>query len=454
MNNATDLTCSADASLRLAPGSGEAEGGATVAFGIAIGLVASVGINLGQNIQNTNADDPRKARSWWFGFVIFVFSAIANFVAFAFAPASVLAPLEGAQFVTNFVYGLCKRNKALYNTEPEEGEDTPDWRLRDEKPGWRWVAVGQTSLGTLLVVVGITLPVVNASSEVAVFDEKAIWCFWRGAVWWVYFMGTGAAAAACFVVYRLVRPKKLQRDEGHRLMMVRPKNKGLLRRFFGPKDTEVEKKYSEIKDVPENHKQNKLHMVLFAVPAAIVGSFGVVQSKAISELVEPIVTDGEVVVLTHWLFWQCLLFIIAGLGTWFWLLGQAPYFYEVLAILPLMQGCYIIFSSIAGGIFFEEFDTFSDEQTVYFAIGLTLIVIGTLLIMPTAPKPVKMKMGTTVSAQNGTLSTAQSGYTVVVGGFFMPVVLYPVHRKPATRTGGGHKYEAVETQASLPGLFM
>jgi hypothetical protein len=144
-----------------------------------------------------------------------------------------------------------------------------------------------------------------------------------------------------------------------------------------------------------------------------------------------------------------VLLIILGLGPWFTLLSQAPYFYEVLAILPLMQGCYIIFSSIGGGIFFEEFNAFSDEQVVFFAIGLSLIVVGMFLIIPAKPKPLKMEAG---KVGSGGSSTA--GYTVVVGGYFMPVVLYPVDRTPATRTGSGHTYTAVATEAALPKLFL
>eukprot|EP00966_Prymnesium_polylepis_P226400 5237201-Prymnesium_polylepis.1 len=58
-------------------------------------------------------------------------------------------------------------------------------------------------------------------------------------------------------------------------------------------------------------------MALFAIPSATLGGFAVVQAKAISELVEPVVAGAEnlasVMALPDgWLFWQCLLFIIIG----------------------------------------------------------------------------------------------------------------------------------------------
>ena len=41
------------------------------------------------------------------GTAIFIFGSVINFAAFAFAAASVLAPLEAVQFITNLVFGKC-----------------------------------------------------------------------------------------------------------------------------------------------------------------------------------------------------------------------------------------------------------------------------------------------------------------------------------------------------------
>eukprot|EP00966_Prymnesium_polylepis_P117745 2721920-Prymnesium_polylepis.1 len=167
-----------------------------------MGLLASVGMNLGQNIQNTNRfiklddHDLKKRLRRRAGVCLFVVSAIANFVSFSFAPASVLAPLEGVQFVTNFVYALSTRNTLLYSNGGEG----------DDAAGWRWDAVWRTGRGTFIVFVGITLPITVATSEVAVFDRGAIWCLWRGTAWWSYFVGTSCLALGCFLLYRRIRP--------------------------------------------------------------------------------------------------------------------------------------------------------------------------------------------------------------------------------------------------------
>jgi hypothetical protein len=361
----TELSCSAQANIDVRGeeiGSGDdADDLSMVVIGITIGLVASVGINLGQNIQASNVknanDDSEtivEKKKWWRrGTALFAVSAIANFVAFAFAPASVLAPLEGAQFVTNFFYGWLVKNQVLMKT-------------------FWW-----TSLGTLFVVAGITLPIVTTSGDVAVFDENAIWCFWSGDEWWFYVGLTSAfAIVSTFSLWA-----------------------------WSPKD-----KYN-----------NRLHMVLFSVPAAVLGAFGVVQAKAISELVEPILTEGAWDVLTRCLFRQSVILIVIGLGGWFFLLNRAPGNYEPVTILPLMQGCYIMFSSIGGGIFFEEFDSFSDIQGVMFASGLFLMLVGLYFILPKVPED-KVKTPLTKIVEPDTKS-------VVLGGMFVPVMLYPKNER-------------------------
>jgi hypothetical protein len=361
----TELSCSAQANIDVRGeeiGSGDdADDLSMVVIGITIGLVASVGINLGQNIQASNVknanDDSEtivEKKKWWRrGTALFAVSAIANFVAFAFAPASVLAPLEGAQFVTNFFYGWLVKNQVLMKT-------------------FWW-----TSLGTLFVVAGITLPIVTTSGDVAVFDENAIWCFWSGDEWWFYVGLTSAfAIVSTFSLWA-----------------------------WSPKD-----KYN-----------NRLHMVLFSVPAAVLGAFGVVQAKAISELVEPILTEGAWDVLTRCLFRQSVILIVIGLGGWLFLLNRAPGNYEPVTILPLMQGCYIMFSSIGGGIFFEEFDSFSDIQGVMFASGLFLMLVGLYFILPKVPED-KVKTPLTKIVEPDTKS-------VVLGGMFVPVMLYPKNER-------------------------
>lgn len=86
------------------------ESGSTVPLGIIVGLISSIGINMGQNIQalgqKTEAQraKPCTSKVWITGLTIFVVGSIGNMVAMAFASASILVPLESSQFVTNVLF--------------------------------------------------------------------------------------------------------------------------------------------------------------------------------------------------------------------------------------------------------------------------------------------------------------------------------------------------------------
>ena len=53
---------------------------------------------------------------WVAGTEIFVTGSLLNFAAFAFAPQSILAALEGIQFVTNVLFGRCILGSTITNT--------------------------------------------------------------------------------------------------------------------------------------------------------------------------------------------------------------------------------------------------------------------------------------------------------------------------------------------------
>ena len=86
-------------------------------LGILLGLLGSVMINVGNNVQalgmgmeaaQKDLDEKEQSKRpkvlWTTGTVAFIVGSVINFVAFVFAAASVLAPLEAIQFVSNLVF--------------------------------------------------------------------------------------------------------------------------------------------------------------------------------------------------------------------------------------------------------------------------------------------------------------------------------------------------------------
>ena len=86
--------------------SGSRIGGSLNALGICLGCIGSLSINIGNNLQAKGHAEARGGSSptWRLGTAIFFLASIIQFAAFAFAPASIVAPLESLQFVANLAF--------------------------------------------------------------------------------------------------------------------------------------------------------------------------------------------------------------------------------------------------------------------------------------------------------------------------------------------------------------
>ena len=152
-------------------------------LGVAIHIVGSVGINLGQNIQAlalSRRPDlknyPCGSTLWRWGMALFITASIVTFGALALASASILVPLESVQFIVNIAFNKFIRHKTI--------------TLR-------------MYLGVLLVIAGIVLFVLFGPNEGACFEPQQLECFWKAPVWWVYVSISFGIAALSYVTWRL-----------------------------------------------------------------------------------------------------------------------------------------------------------------------------------------------------------------------------------------------------------
>ena len=149
-----------------------------VVLGIALGLTASIGINVGNNLQALGLQQQaalgveKKTNTFITGTTVFAVASIVNFVAFAFAPAAVLAPLESVQFVTNLLFARI---------------------VRKEHVTLRMV------VGVTMIVSGTVLSICFGPNKVASFTIEELKRFWRMTAWLAYLAFIGALAAVCLV---------------------------------------------------------------------------------------------------------------------------------------------------------------------------------------------------------------------------------------------------------------
>lgn len=357
-----------------------------VPLGIVIGLSASIIINVAQNCI---------ARGWFVSFwtAAFAIACASNFIAFSFAPGSVLSPLEGAQFVTNLLFHLINGNAAiLYPTrakmEARKAQnkmagikydpiaDGPSYAFcnpqRIKPYGWKVIA------GTVFVLGGVVLPVLGGAGATApVFDEDAVQCFWEQRTSIIYHASLASVALVALVLWLLWRkPGPSDQQKKVDLLMVQylwrsngcDTKEGLKR---GAKEVAEYKAESK----KEYVDQSAVNLLLFATFSAIVGGFAVIQAKAISELVEILIMEGTDI-LTRRLVWITTGLVVGLFVTWLNLLKAAPELYSGVSAIPVMQGGYIIFASIGPGVHLEELQQLENTNLVLFITGMVCILVG------------------------------------------------------------------------------
>jgi hypothetical protein len=408
--------CTSELIDRRGVGSGDDSSGNSLFFlGVLMGLYGSIGVNTGQNLQSSeffgNAGEAESNRTpsnrRWFiiGTTIFASAAIINFVAFSFAPTSVLQPLEGSQFIANVVFNIATRNPDLFKDDRESMMHS-QWKF------WVWGKIGTSVFfrilrGTGLIIVGVVLPVIATllitSNETADYDEESLWCVWRQPLWISYAVFVIVASGVLTLAYFMVRGPKVD-------------------------------------------KRNRTEQILYAIPAASAGAYMVVNAKMISEIIN-VWVDGPwtfVDMLTSLIFIMTVLSIIVALAGWLTLQQMGQNNYNPLSIIPLMQGSYIAFGSVAGGLLMEELARFDPISHVLYWSGLLMVIVGCFLLVP--PPRKNIVVATKIDPNNTESEKESLTVQASFGAGFMPVLLYtakqrsvpkkvPVHTLPLLTLG-------------------
>ena len=259
---------------------------------------------------------PLLSMTWVIGTVIFVTGSLLNFASYAFAAQSMLASLESVQFVTNLLFG-----KFMLGAR-----------------------VTQTMLaGTLLTVTG-TVMAVQFSSRVTIdLDTEDIKKLYKNPAYLIYLVLMAFMLVVLHFVY---------------------------------------KKLDELKQKGKAIKKTDIIMpCVYSVWSALFGTQSVVQAKVLAELLA-VHSSGAENIFTSWFTYATILLWIMTVLVWLKRLNDALEKFNPLFIIPLLQCSFIFFAIVSGGIFFKEFNTFDVNQWVGFWFGIMVMFGGLTLLTP------------------------------------------------------------------------
>jgi len=269
--------------------------------------------NVDEDIPPVNSCE---STTWKVGTTIFVSGSLLNFASYGFAAQSLLACLEAIQFVTNLAFG-----KFMLGTDVTQ----------------RQVA------GTVVIVGGTILTVMFSSKESLELGTKDMLALYGKTPFLVYL---AAVVVALFVLHYTHEYFQKMEDQ----------------------------------KTPLPHS-NVVLQSTYATWSALFGTTSVVQAKCLAELLAAQLSGHEQI-FQHWFTYACLLAWLALTAVWLYRMNEALSKYNPIFIIPLLQVNFILFAIVSGGIFFEEFQTFTTSMWIGFWCGVATIFFGLYLLVP------------------------------------------------------------------------
>jgi len=266
------------------------------------------------------ADDlklhPYNSGIWIVGTIIFVTGSLLNFASYAFAAQSMLASLESIQFVTNLLFGKFMLKANVTKT---------------------------MIIGTVLTVMG-TLLAVQFSSKAAIdFDIKELQMLYSNPAYVTYLVLMAALLVLLHYLYRHYERRKINNSPLRNTEIVMP--------------------------------------LVYSIWSALFGTQSVVQAKVLAELLA-IQSCGDDNIFRSWFTYFTITYWLMTVGVWLTRLNKALSKFNPMFIIPLLQCSFIFFAILSGGIFFKEFNNFSTFQWLGFWIGICVMFSGLTLLTP------------------------------------------------------------------------
>jgi Magnesium transporter NIPA len=265
---------------------------------------------------------------WLIGFGLFVLGTAMSFGAFKFAAQSLLSGLGSVQFISQ----VCFSRFVLHE--------------KIERHSY---------VGVVLICVGCTLLVIFGAHETKNYKPEELAALYGRSEYVCYVLGAGFLACTVSLAYSILK-QRIMREKG-------------IGRF----------------DVAKaSVQQRQILAALFSVKSALFGSQAVVLAKSLSMLLIQALHPSPA--YSNPLYSYQTYFIVLGFAAaatfWVTRLNHGLRSFEAVYFIPMMQICWIIFSTVAGGIYYEEFIGFGSKEYGAYAAGFLGVLIGVAMLCP------------------------------------------------------------------------
>lgn len=265
---------------------------------------------------------------WVSGFAMFILGTAMSFGAFKFAAQSLLSGLSSVQFLSQVIFSRFVLHEIIEQF---------------------------AYLGVLFIIAGCTLIVIFGAHDTKNYRPEELAALYGRSQYVCYMLGAGFIACAVSLSYthmkqRIIRQRKLAR--------------------FDIEAASV--------------RERQLLAVLFSVNSALFGSQAVVLAKSLSMLLiqalhpNPLYSNPFRSYQTYFI----LLGFVAAATFWVTRLTAGLRLFDAVYLVPMMQICWIVFSTLAGGIYYEEFIGFGKREYGAYVVGFIFVLIGVALLCP------------------------------------------------------------------------
>jgi len=261
-------------------------------------------------------------------------------------------------------------------------------------------------VGVAIIVAGIVVVVVFGPRSEQTFTTNQLLRLWINTPFIIYGLIILAVAVVLIIFNHFIEQKRtgLTKAESKKQKIKDKEEKKKARREKKIVQKEIhleDGKYELAKKKKKNAaaqpnpaysvetRMGKIVAVSYAVLPAILSSFNALFSKILGEIVLTTARGHDQ--FTDWAtyLFVVLFAVIDGMQVVY--LQRALRSYSALYIIPLYQVSLTVFGVATGGIFFEEFNTFSSKPSYYpalFVIGLLVAISGVILLSKRKPTAV------------------------------------------------------------------